>query len=685
MRWRESSCARRRPASSRDWRHGPSAGRGPAMPPAPCSSPPAWRSGWPGCRPGGAPRATTRPSPRTLVADARDRRLGRLAAGDELAQQRVEARRPLEHRNVARVLEDLLARVGADQALVLLGVGHRHQHVVATPHDQGRGLDLRQLVAERVVGQPLHGRHEPGLAGTLDELPGQRIGQLLRVADHRLQRHAAQPGPADHRLRASAGAGRGHRPRAADGEQRLAAQVLDREADGRHQHELFHPGGKRDRELGGDEAAHRVADDDRAFDPERVAQRVDRLRVSPDGDPLGRHRRAAETGQVRHDHPVGAHERRDVQQPVLPEPGQAVDEHDGRPVAARVDHLQLAVRHPDGARQRRPVDLHPGGVVPVGVGVVGARAEQAVRRHVAHQLGEQAHAATVSAPVPKPADRPQLPAAPEHRAYLPAIEPERQVTDWGRSERVEALVDKTLYDFAYHYWFRCEVEGIENVPSTGGALLVSNHAGALPPDATMIAKAIKEEHQRPRRVHLTVEHFFKGYPFFSMLVAKIGGVPAHPANVHRLLYDEEELVLVFPEGRKGSEKLYKDRYRLRRFGRGGFVEAAMRARAPIVPVAVVGAEEAAPIFAHITVLQKLTGFLYFPLTPTFPHFGIPGMFGYLPAKFHIRFLEPIATDQWGDEPWQDSALVQTVAEEVRALIQEELYDMLAHRRSVWFG
>jgi len=259
------------------------------------------------------------------------------------------------------------------------------------------------------------------------------------------------------------------------------------------------------------------------------------------------------------------------------------------------------------------------------------------------------------------------------------------VTDWGRSERVEDLVDKTLYDFAYRYWFRCEVEGIENVPSIGGALLVSNHAGALPPDATMIAKAIKEEHQRPRRVHLTVEHFFKGYPFFSMLVAKIGGVPAHPANVHRLLHDEEELVLVFPEGRKGSEKLYKDRYRLRRFGRGGFVEAAMRARAPIVPVAVVGAEEAAPIFAHITVLQKLTGFLYFPLTPTFPHFGIPGMFGYLPAKFHIRFLEPIATDQWGDEPWQDSALVQTVAEEVRALIQEELYDMLAHRRSVWFG
>src|SRR6185437_7191712 len=231
--------------------------------------------------------------------------------------------------------------------------------------------------------------------------------------------------------------------------------------------------------------------------------------------------------------------------------------------------------------------------------------------------------------------RAELPAPDPRRAHLPALEPERQVTDWGRSERIEGLMDKALYDFLYRYWFRVEVEGIENVPSTGGALLVSNHAGALPPDAPMIAKAIKEEHPRPRPLHLTVEHFFKGYPGLSMLVAKVGGVPAHPANVHRLLYDEGQLVLVFPEGRKGSEKLYKDRYRLRRFGRGGFVESAMKAGRPIVPIAVVGAEEAAPIFAHLTVLQRLTGLLYVPLTPTFPHGGILGMFGYLPAKFHI--------------------------------------------------
>jgi 1-acyl-sn-glycerol-3-phosphate acyltransferase len=271
------------------------------------------------------------------------------------------------------------------------------------------------------------------------------------------------------------------------------------------------------------------------------------------------------------------------------------------------------------------------------------------------------------------------------RDLLPAIEPERQVDDWGRSERVEGALDQTLVEFFYRYWFRAEVEGVENVPAEGGALLVSNHSGALPPDAAMIARAIKEEHPHPRDLNITVEHFFKGYPGFSMLIPKAGCVPAHPANVHRLLYDEEKLVLVFPEGRKGTEKLYKDRYRLRRFGRGGFVEAAMRAEAKLVPVCVVGAEEAAPIFAHVGLMKKLTGLIYFPITPTFPWFGPLGMLGYLPAKFKIRFLEPIDTREMGADPAADRALVQTVAQEIRARIQENLHDMLSKRKSVWFG
>jgi 1-acyl-sn-glycerol-3-phosphate acyltransferase len=306
----------------------------------------------------------------------------------------------------------------------------------------------------------------------------------------------------------------------------------------------------------------------------------------------------------------------------------------------------------------------------------GARSSLRLRESVADDLGARGKARDTNLPARRTDDG-------NLRKYLPGVEPERRLNDWGRSERIENFFDRTLVDFYYRYWFRAEVEGIENVPSAGGALIVSNHSGALPPDATMIAKAIKEEHPHPRPLNITVEHFFKGYPGFSMLLPKIGAVAAHPANVHRLLYDEEQLVLVFPEGRKGTEKLYKDRYKLRRFGRGGFVEAAMRARTPIVPVCVVGAEEAAPIFAQLTALQKLTGLLYAPLTPTFPHMGPLGMLAFLPAKFRIRFLEPFHFDEGGLDA--DKSLVQTVAQEIRARIQENLWDMVGERKSVWFG
>jgi 1-acyl-sn-glycerol-3-phosphate acyltransferase len=286
----------------------------------------------------------------------------------------------------------------------------------------------------------------------------------------------------------------------------------------------------------------------------------------------------------------------------------------------------------------------------------------------------------------EPDQLPERRPAERMRDLLPAIEPERRLNDWGRSERVEGFMDRTLVEFYYRYWFRAEVEGIENVPASGGALVVSNHSGALPPDAAMIAKAIREEHPQPRPLHITVEHFFKSYPGFSMLIPKMGCVAAHPANVQRLLFDEEQLVLVFPEGRKGTEKLYKDRYRLRRFGRGGFVEAAMRAEAKIVPTCVVGAEEAQPIFMQLDFMKRLTGLLYFPITPTFPWLGPLGMLGYLPAKFKLRFLKPIDTVALGGrEATQDKALVQTVAQEIRARIQENLHEMVGQRKSVWFG
>ena len=289
---------------------------------------------------------------------------------------------------------------------------------------------------------------------------------------------------------------------------------------------------------------------------------------------------------------------------------------------------------------------------------------------------------------PRTAERPDEPAPRpssngELRRFLPGVEPERRLNDWGRSERVETAIDRTVGDFLYSYWFRCEVEGIENVPSAGGALLVSNHAGALPPGGAMIVKSIREEHPQPRPVSVTVEHVFKGLPGLSMLLPKLGYVPAHPANVQRLLNDEQQLVLVFPEGRKATEKLYRDRYRLRRFGRGEFVEAAARAGVPIVPVCVVGAEEASPVFARMDVLRRLSGLLRVPLTPTFPHLGPLGAVTYLPAKFRIRFLEPFEVDAQALD--RDKGLVQGAAHEIRARIQENLWDMVKRRRSVWFG
>jgi 1-acyl-sn-glycerol-3-phosphate acyltransferase len=267
---------------------------------------------------------------------------------------------------------------------------------------------------------------------------------------------------------------------------------------------------------------------------------------------------------------------------------------------------------------------------------------------------------------------------------IPADEPTRQIDDWGRSEAAFQLADPVL-NFYYRYWFRVELQNVENVPDEGGALLVSNHSGALPPDAPMIMHGIHTEHPRPRPVYMLGEHWFKGYPGVGMITNKIGLVPAHPANAQRLLCDEGRLALVFPEGQKGSRKLYWQRYKLRRFGRGGFVRTAMRAGVPIVPIAVVGAEEAMPIFAHVPLLQRLTGLIYFPINHAFPHFGLAAGLMYMPAKFKIRFMDPVDLSSYGPEDADDVALVQTISEEIRATIQREVDDLVASRESVWFG
>ena len=278
----------------------------------------------------------------------------------------------------------------------------------------------------------------------------------------------------------------------------------------------------------------------------------------------------------------------------------------------------------------------------------------------------------------------QAPDERQLRELIPPAETGRQLDDWGRSQRVFDLVEPLL-DFYYRVWFRVDVDGIENVPSEGGALITSNHSGALPPDAPMIMQAIRREHPRPRPLYMLGEHWFKGYPGVSALTAKIGLVAAHPANAQRLLADEESLALVFPEGVKATRKLYWQRYKLRRFGRGGFVRTAIRAQVPIVPVAVVGAEEAMPIFAHVPLLKQLTGLPYFPINHAFPHLGLAAAVMYLPAKFRIEFLVPIDTSHLGPEDAEDPALVQSLADDVRARIQTRLQERQLRRSSVWFG
>ena len=236
-------------------------------------------------------------------------------------------------------------------------------------------------------------------------------------------------------------------------------------------------------------------------------------------------------------------------------------------------------------------------------------------------------------------------------------------------------------EFLYDHWWRIQVEGVTNVPAHGRALLVANHAGILPWDAAMIAVALQREHPLPRYPRFTVLDWAFELPYFSVAIRKLGGVPASPYNALRLL-EQEELVAVFPEGTNGTQKLYRDRYRLRRFGRGGFVEIALRTGAPIVPVAIVGSEEIHPKLADAPLLARLAGMPFFPVTPTFPALGPLGAVP-LPSRWRMEFCEPIDLSEFGPEAATDRALVFELSEHVRELIQQRVWENLAKRRSAF--
>ncbi len=256
------------------------------------------------------------------------------------------------------------------------------------------------------------------------------------------------------------------------------------------------------------------------------------------------------------------------------------------------------------------------------------------------------------------------------------------VDSWGRSERLRSLT-RMVYDPIYRYWFRAEWEGFEHLPREGGALLVANHAGAIPADAPVIMHGVETDLGRP--VYGLAEYLFRALPVVGTLWARGGGVTANPDNAYRLLHDEGQLVLVFPEGTKGTGKHYRDRYQLRRFGRGGFVEIAMRAGVPIVPIAVVGNEESMPILWKSNRLAKLVGLPYAPVTANQLLFGPLGLVAYLPAKFKLRVLPPVHFDVPGDQERYSRSRVMEESERIRMMIQDALYEMLRTRRSVWFG
>ncbi|HZS37697.1 MAG TPA: lysophospholipid acyltransferase family protein [Polyangia bacterium] len=257
------------------------------------------------------------------------------------------------------------------------------------------------------------------------------------------------------------------------------------------------------------------------------------------------------------------------------------------------------------------------------------------------------------------------------------------VDEFGRDPNVAARVEPLL-DFLYRQYFRVSTRGLGHIPDDGRGLIVANHSGTLPYDGAMIMYGIRHEHSAHREVRPLVEDFVFHFPYLGTLMNRIGGVRAAPENAERLL-NQDQLVAVFPEGIKGIGKLFRERYQLQRFGRGGFIKLALKCDAPIIPTAVVGAEEIHPMLSKITWLARSVGIPYLPVTPTFPLLGPIGLLP-LPTKWFIAFGEPLYYNaEYGPEGANDRILVNKLAEQVRNKIQSMIDSLLKERRSILFG
>ena len=257
------------------------------------------------------------------------------------------------------------------------------------------------------------------------------------------------------------------------------------------------------------------------------------------------------------------------------------------------------------------------------------------------------------------------------------------VDEFGFDPHLNDAIFLPLLRGLFNSWFRVEVSGIENLPRTGAALVVANHAGVLPFDGLMTAVAVHDKHPTHRDLRLLAADMVFDMPMLGQAARKAGHTMACTADAHRLLA-AGELTAVFPEGYKGLGKHFKDRYKLQRFGRGGFVGAALRTKAPIVPCSIVGSEEIYPMVADVKLLARLLGLPYFPVTPLFPLAGPVGMVP-LPSKWHIQFGEPIETADYDESAAEDPMITFELTDQVRETIQQTLYQLLANRRNMFLG
>ena len=255
------------------------------------------------------------------------------------------------------------------------------------------------------------------------------------------------------------------------------------------------------------------------------------------------------------------------------------------------------------------------------------------------------------------------------------------IDDFGFDAELTDSVLLGLLRPLYRRWFRVEVRGIENIPRTGSALVVANHSGTVALDSLMTLVAVHDEHPAHRHLRMLGADLVFATPFIGELARKTGSTLAANADAERLL-SRGELVGVWPEGFKGIGKPFRERYKLQRFGRGGFVSAALRTGVPIVPLSVVGAEEIYPLVGNIPSLARLLGVPYLPITPLFPWLGPLGLVP-LPSKWLMEFGEPVRTDAYDEVDAEDPMLVFDVTDQVRETIQQTLYTLLRERDGVF--